>query len=87
MPVTLGLTHDRGPHAFGLCRVWGTIGFFVVVASWIVNACLAAVAAAYFGWQLGVFAEVFVAVWAVEVACHFIFPSWRLRRWSVWRRR
>jgi len=31
--VTLGLTHDRGRHAFGLCRVWGTIGFFVVVAS------------------------------------------------------
>jgi PPP family 3-phenylpropionic acid transporter len=31
--VTLGLTRDRGPHAFGLCRVWGTIGFFVVVAA------------------------------------------------------
>jgi PPP family 3-phenylpropionic acid transporter len=31
--VTLGLTRDRGPHAFGLCRVWGTIGFFIVVAS------------------------------------------------------
>lgn len=31
--VTLGLTRERGPAAFGLCRVWGTIGFFVVVAA------------------------------------------------------
>ncbi|HEY5659043.1 MAG TPA: MFS transporter [Myxococcota bacterium] len=31
--VTLALTRDRGPHAFGLVRVWGTIGFFVAVAS------------------------------------------------------
>jgi PPP family 3-phenylpropionic acid transporter len=31
--VTLALTRDRGPHAFGLVRVWGTLGFLVAVAS------------------------------------------------------
>jgi len=31
--VTLALTRDRGPHAFGLVRVWGTIGFLLAVAS------------------------------------------------------
>jgi len=31
--VTLAVTHDRGPHAFGLCRVWGTIGFLLAVAT------------------------------------------------------
>ena len=31
--VTLALTRDRGPHAFGLVRVWGTIGFLLMVAS------------------------------------------------------
>jgi PPP family 3-phenylpropionic acid transporter len=29
--VTLALTRDLGPHAFGLARVWGTVGFLVVV--------------------------------------------------------
>jgi PPP family 3-phenylpropionic acid transporter len=31
--VTLALTRDRGPHAFGLVRVWGTLGFLLAVAS------------------------------------------------------
>jgi PPP family 3-phenylpropionic acid transporter len=31
--VTLALTRNRGPHAFGLVRVWGTLGFLVAVAS------------------------------------------------------
>jgi len=31
--VTLALTYERGPHAFGLCRVWGTIGFLIAVAA------------------------------------------------------
>ena len=31
--VTLALTRDRGPHAFGLVRVWGTVGFLLAVAS------------------------------------------------------
>jgi PPP family 3-phenylpropionic acid transporter len=29
--VTLALARDAGPHAFGLARVWGTVGFFVAV--------------------------------------------------------
>jgi PPP family 3-phenylpropionic acid transporter len=29
--VTLALARDAGPHAFGLVRVWGTVGFFVAV--------------------------------------------------------
>jgi PPP family 3-phenylpropionic acid transporter len=29
--VTLALTRDLGPHAFGLSRVWGTVGFLAVV--------------------------------------------------------
>ena len=29
--VTLALTRDDGPHAFGRMRVWGTVGFFLVV--------------------------------------------------------
>ena len=31
--VTLAVTHGHGPYAFGLCRVWGTIGFLIIVAS------------------------------------------------------
>lgn len=31
--VTLALTHDQGRHAFGLTRVWGTVGFLVAVES------------------------------------------------------
>jgi PPP family 3-phenylpropionic acid transporter len=29
--VTLALARDAGPHAFGLARVWGTVGFFAAV--------------------------------------------------------
>jgi PPP family 3-phenylpropionic acid transporter len=29
--VTLALARDAGPHAFGLTRVWGTVGFLVAV--------------------------------------------------------
>ena len=29
--VTLAVTRDLGPHAFGLSRVWGTVGFLVAV--------------------------------------------------------
>jgi MFS family permease len=29
--VTLALVRDSGPHAFGLARVWGTVGFLLVV--------------------------------------------------------
>jgi PPP family 3-phenylpropionic acid transporter len=31
MSVTFAITKQRGPHAFGLCRVWGTLGFGVFV--------------------------------------------------------
>jgi len=31
--VTLALTSDAGPHGFGLMRVWGTVGFLLLVAS------------------------------------------------------
>jgi PPP family 3-phenylpropionic acid transporter len=31
--VSLALVFDLGPHAFGLVRVWGTVGFFVTVVS------------------------------------------------------
>lgn len=31
--VTLAVVRDGGPHDFGLSRVWGTLGFFVVVVS------------------------------------------------------
>jgi PPP family 3-phenylpropionic acid transporter len=31
--VTLAMTRERGPHAFGLVRVWGTLGFLAAVAS------------------------------------------------------
>jgi PPP family 3-phenylpropionic acid transporter len=31
--VTLALTSDAGPHGFGRMRVWGTVGFLVLVAS------------------------------------------------------
>jgi len=27
MAVTFAITHGMGAHAFGLCRVWGTVGF------------------------------------------------------------
>jgi PPP family 3-phenylpropionic acid transporter len=29
--VTLAVTRDHGQHAFGLSRVWGTVGFFIAV--------------------------------------------------------
>lgn len=29
--VTLAISRDHGPHAFGLTRVWGTVGFMVAV--------------------------------------------------------
>ena len=31
--VTLALARNAGPHAFGLTRVWGTVGFLVAVVS------------------------------------------------------
>jgi PPP family 3-phenylpropionic acid transporter len=31
--VTLALTSDAGPHGFGRMRVWGTVGFLLLVAS------------------------------------------------------
>jgi MFS transporter, PPP family, 3-phenylpropionic acid transporter len=31
--VTFAITHDRGPHAFGVSRMFGTIGFGVVVVA------------------------------------------------------
>jgi PPP family 3-phenylpropionic acid transporter len=31
--VTLALTSDAGPHGFGQMRVWGTVGFLLLVAS------------------------------------------------------
>jgi PPP family 3-phenylpropionic acid transporter len=31
--VTLALTRDAGPHAFGHMRVWGTVGFFICVVA------------------------------------------------------
>ena len=31
--VTLAVTRDLGAHAFGLTRVWGTVGFFVAVVA------------------------------------------------------
>ena len=31
--VTLAVTRDMGPHAFGLSRVWGTVGFFIAVVA------------------------------------------------------
>jgi PPP family 3-phenylpropionic acid transporter len=31
--VTLALTRGTGPHGFGLARVWGTVGFMIVVVS------------------------------------------------------
>jgi PPP family 3-phenylpropionic acid transporter len=33
MAVTLALTREAGPHAFGRARVWGTVGFFLLVVS------------------------------------------------------
>ncbi len=31
--VTLGIVEGRGPHAFGLVRVWGTLGFLITVVA------------------------------------------------------
>ncbi len=31
LAVTLAVTRARGPHAFGLARVWGTVGFLLAV--------------------------------------------------------
>ncbi|MBX3024040.1 MFS transporter [bacterium] len=32
LSVTFGALHGRGPHAFGLVRVWGTVGYLLAVA-------------------------------------------------------
>ena len=39
MSVSLAVLRDAGPHAYGFVRVWGTIGFFLVVVSfpWVLN--------------------------------------------------
>jgi PPP family 3-phenylpropionic acid transporter len=31
--VSLAMLRDAGPHAFGLVRVWGTVGYFVLIVS------------------------------------------------------
>lgn len=38
--VTLALAGDAGPHAFGRIRVWGTVGFLLLVAAfpWLLDA-------------------------------------------------
>ena len=37
--VSLAILRDAGPHAFGLVRVWGTVGYFVLIVSfpWILE--------------------------------------------------
>jgi MFS transporter, PPP family, 3-phenylpropionic acid transporter len=37
--VSLAILRDAGPHAFGFVRVWGTIGYFVLIVSfpWILG--------------------------------------------------
>jgi PPP family 3-phenylpropionic acid transporter len=37
--VSLAILRNAGPHAFGFVRVWGTIGYFVLIVSfpWILN--------------------------------------------------
>ncbi|HEY7316230.1 MAG TPA: MFS transporter [Candidatus Binatia bacterium] len=37
--VSLAMVRDAGPHAFGLVRVWGTVGYFVLIVSfpWILE--------------------------------------------------
>nr|NIO11250.1 MFS transporter [Deltaproteobacteria bacterium] len=39
MSVSLAVLRDAGPHAYGFVRVWGTIGFFLMVVSfpWILD--------------------------------------------------
>ena len=39
MSVSLAVLRDAGPHAYGFVRVWGTIGFFLLVVSfpWLLN--------------------------------------------------
>ncbi len=39
MSVSLAVLRDAGPHAYGFVRVWGTIGFFLLVVSfpWILD--------------------------------------------------
>ena len=42
--VSLAILRDSGPHAFGLVRVWGTVGYFVLIVSfpWILESYQAA---------------------------------------------
>ena len=37
--VSLAILRDAGPHAFGFVRVWGTVGYFVLIVSfpWILK--------------------------------------------------
>jgi PPP family 3-phenylpropionic acid transporter len=37
--VSLAILRDAGPHAFGFVRVWGTVGYFVLIVSfpWILD--------------------------------------------------
>lgn len=42
--VSLAILRDSGPHAFGLVRVWGTVGYFVLIVAfpWILESYQAA---------------------------------------------
>ena len=42
--VSLAILRDAGPHAFGFVRVWGTVGYFVLIVSfpWILESYQAA---------------------------------------------
>src|SRR5262245_55682350 len=42
--VSLAILRDAGPHAFGFVRVWGTIGYFILIVSfpWILESYQAA---------------------------------------------
>ena len=42
--VSLAILRDSGPHAFGFVRVWGTVGYFVLIVSfpWILQTYQAA---------------------------------------------
>jgi PPP family 3-phenylpropionic acid transporter len=37
--VSFAILRDAGPHAFGFVRVWGTVGYFILIVSfpWILN--------------------------------------------------
>ena len=42
--MSLAILRDAGPHAFGFVRVWGTVGYFVLIVSfpWILESYQAA---------------------------------------------